>query len=340
MIRFITFFTNFIKQGLIPIALVGGLIGCETVVDIDLPQEPPRLVVNHVMRVEDFSARFIQVTQSQSVLDNTDIQPVSGARVTLEEENGCFTILTDDCTTTFEERQTLGVYSISRDVFGFPSAGRTYTLRVEKESFASIVATTRIPEPTKIQQLTYDTTHISATTASSSQANFGVNKVGITLDDPAGERNCYAIRITGQKQAEECDTTGNCVLSADKALAFYPIMKSNDPAIVNSNYALQGTNTQVYGNPILFSDDLFDGEQYTVRIDPDITFIGDSLRRELIVELRTITQEQYDYTYNKLLQQSLREIPHGEPVLVPGNIQGGYGIFAGYSVDEATIDFR
>jgi hypothetical protein len=53
-----------------------------------------------------------------------------------------------------------------------------------------------------------------------------------------------------------------------------------------------------------------------------------------------MTQEQYDYEYYSWLQQSLREVPYSEPVLVPGNIVGGFGIFAGYSVDGASIDFR
>ncbi|MGB3849958.1 MAG: DUF4249 family protein [Tunicatimonas sp.] len=58
------------------------------------------------------------------------------------------------------------------------------------------------------------------------------------------------------------------------------------------------------------------------------------------VEPITITQEQYDYEYHSWLQQSLQEVPYSEPVLVPGNVKGGYGIFAGYSVDGVSIDFQ
>ena len=344
MMRSITFFTNFIKRGLIPTALVGWLVGCETVVDIDLPQEPPRLVVNHTIEVGPFGVNLrdlIRVAQSQSVLDNSDVLPVSGAVVTMQEEGECTMLPKDneDCTVVFEETNLSlcpGCYSQSFSTHLSP--GRTYTLRIEKEGFESVTATTHIPEPTKIQQLDYDTTVVLPPAVS--QRSFSVNELKITLDDPAGERNYYAIRVQATRRREECDSVGNCVLSNSSSSLFYVDMSSDNPAIVSSNYGLQGSTTQIYGTVIPFNDDLFDGERYTIGVTTDVFFYGDSLRPNLNVELITMTQEQYDYTYNSWLQQSLQEIPYSEPVLVPGIIQGGYGIFAGYSVDEATIDFR
>ena len=116
-------------------------------------------------------------------------------------------------------------------------------------------------------------------------------------------------------------------------------INSDDPAIVGSNYGLQPGNSRIYGEVLPFSDDLFNGKTYTLRINPNAYFYGDSLRRELTIRLKTISEEQYAYTYASWLQNAYEDIPYTEPVLVPGNVKNGYGIFTGYSFDEVSIKF-
>ena len=309
------------------------------VVDLELPEEPPRLVINYIVEVDGGSrSDIVRVSQSQSVLDNTDISLVSGALVTMVEDDEC-TMLREEnegCVVTFEERARLGDYYQTVPTRMLP--GKTYTLRVEKEGFEPIVATTLAPEPTEILRIDYDTTVVSPPVVS--QKSFSVNEVRITLNDPIEERNYYAVKMRANRRQEKCDSVGNCVLSNNSFRRFGVDMSSDDPAIVSSNYALQGSTTRIYGNCLPFNDELFNGEEYTVRINPDIFFYGDSLSPYLEVELITITEEQYNYEYQSWLQLSLREVPNSEPVLVSGNVQGGYGIFAGYSMDRAFARFR
>ncbi len=57
---------------------------CETVVDVDIPNAPPRLVVEAYLQAD--SAVAVSLTQSQSILTNRELSFVSGATVTLLED--------------------------------------------------------------------------------------------------------------------------------------------------------------------------------------------------------------------------------------------------------------
>lgn len=312
---------------------LGGLTACEMFVDVEIPEEPPRLVVNYVMGVDEPFAGLFGLTKSQSVLKNEDIQRVTGATVTLREESNCSKFFEDlpECTMVFEEGVP-GLYS-SRSGLE-PLAGQTYTLQIEKDGFKPIEATTTIPYPVKIKEVAFDTVSLPPT--SSSARNTRISEIRLTFDDPLKEHNYYEVEVEGLKAKVECDSVGNCELSSSSFSGVRMLMNSQDPAVVNSNYELQGLG-RIYGRVLPFNDELFDGETYTLHFDPNAYFYGDSLYRSLTIRLKSVTEEQYEYTYASWLQRTARENRYAEPVLVPNNIKNGYGIFAGYSVDEARI---
>ena len=314
--------------------VTGSLAACEMFVDVEVPEEPPRLVVNHVMGVDEPFAGFIRLTEDQSVLNPADFEVVSGATVTLREAGAC-TMLPEegaDCMITLEENK-----SIPRNYSAQirPSAGQTYTLQIEKEGFDPVEATTTIPYPVEIKSIAYDT--ISLPPTGSSARNTQISEIRLTFDDPAGEYNYYELEVEGQKAKVECDSVGSCDFSPTNSSRVYMWMNSSDPAIVNSNYGLQSGGSRVYGEILPFNDELFDGQTYTLRFDPNAYFYGDSLRRTLTIRLKSVTEEQYEYTYAKWLQRTARENRYAEPVPVPNNIKNGYGLFAGYSVDITHI---
>ncbi len=59
----------------------------------------------------------------------------------------------------------------------------------------------------------------------------------------------------------------------------------------------------------------------------------DSLRLELWAFSPTYYQYQVDYTE----QEALGQDPFAQPVNVPGNVRGGYGIWGGYQVKSITL---
>ena len=55
------------------------------------------------------------------------------------------------------------------------------------------------------------------------------------------------------------------------------------------------------------------------------------------VVLRTTTEEYYNYHYTRDLQASVESNPFAQPVQVFDNIEGGLGVFAGYSQVEKEV---
>ena len=60
----------------------------------------------------------------------------------------------------------------------------------------------------------------------------------------------------------------------------------------------------------------------------------------LHVLLRTTTEEYYNYNYTRDLQASVESNPFAQPVQVFDNIEGGLGIFAGYSQTEKEVTIK
>ena len=61
---------------------------------------------------------------------------------------------------------------------------------------------------------------------------------------------------------------------------------------------------------------------------------------ELFALLRTTTEEYYNYHYTRDLQASVENNPFAQPVLVFDNIDGGLGVFAGYSQTEKEVTIK
>ena len=56
--------------------------------------------------------------------------------------------------------------------------------------------------------------------------------------------------------------------------------------------------------------------------------------------LRNTTEEYYDYNYTRDLQISVENNPFAQPVQVFDNIEGGLGVFAGYSQVEKEVTIK
>ena len=77
-------------QRLLPSAtFISALMSCEMVVDVDLPEEPPRLAVKYVSAVDAPYRSAIALTQSQPAIINTEAQRVTDAKITIHEEGDC-----------------------------------------------------------------------------------------------------------------------------------------------------------------------------------------------------------------------------------------------------------
>ena len=92
---------------------------------------------------------------------------------------------------------------------------------------------------------------------------------------------------------------------------------------------------------VFFSDVLFNGN--TQLIKGDFTIPKDLTIKKLTLKLRAVTKEYYTYSTtlgNHLNSQTGDDIfGYIEPIDMYSNIEGGYGIFAGYSeVEQVLVD--
>ena len=306
---------------------------CETIVDVDIPNEPPRLVANAFLQAD--SAVVVELTQSQSILINADLKSVRGATVSLLEEA--------QPVATLEESQTPGIYFSTFT----PSVGKTYTLRVSKDGFESVEAITFIAPPVPIQSIEMDTSvfinsYLNFEDSLIIDRNVVVDEVRLSLDDPTNERNYYEVsmyRYIIQLQPRYDDE--NNFIDNDTVRYFSPIyLRSDDPAIAGGESDPLEGDSEVYGIALLFNDDLFDGRQYSLRFRPEQYGFYNDQEPQLYVVLRTINEAQYRYLRSVDLQYENEGNPFAEPVQVYTNVQNGFGIVAGSSANQVVVDLE
>ncbi|MEM9832571.1 MAG: DUF4249 domain-containing protein [Bacteroidota bacterium] len=318
-----------------------GFSSCETVVDVDVPREAPRLVVNSFIGVDAPVAATI--SQSKFVLSNERLREVSGAEVTLLED--------DQIVATLEE--TIPDSDIITTPPGFyttefvPSAGREYTIRVSKSGFESVEATAFIPPPIPIANLRYDTITAIYEEFDDSTGNFttvqrpSLNQVWLGIDDPGDEENFYEVLVQRYSTSYnfEQDDDGNFIIT-DTFRILVPVpLVSDDPVVDDNDDFFEGDNEVITSGVFLFSDEIFNGRLYTFNFRAGQTFgFGQEEESEYFITLRTLSEAQYRYLLSVGLQEETEGNPFAEPVPVFNNIQGGYGIFVGYSADMDTVD--
>lgn len=118
---------------------------------------------------------------------------------------------------------------------------------------------------------------------------------------------------------------------------------STDPVLVSTGLL------DYYSESIVFTDELFDGEQTSIKANywiqtGEMPLIGEGPEYGyiLFVSLRSISESYYNYIRKQIIYQYSLEsniftgLP--DPVHMYSNITGGYGIFAGYSSDNKTIN--
>lgn len=149
------------------------LAGCEDVIDIDLNEGDPRIVIEAEINNQSNSQQ-IRISRTVSFSDTKPYEPVSGARVMVADDRGRQRELAES---------EPGVYTT--DQFrGIP--GRTYTLQVVVDE-TSYTAQSVMPEIVPIDSV-----------SSSSGEFLGVSRkaLHVHFQDPASEQNFFRYRMS------------------------------------------------------------------------------------------------------------------------------------------------
>ncbi|MCB9503892.1 MAG: DUF4249 domain-containing protein [Deferribacteres bacterium] len=114
--------------------------GCETIVDVDLPEYNPMLVVNCAFSPDyEWSVR---VNHSIGVLDTSAIEPIKNATVEIASDDGQRLLLS---------RNDNGYYY--NPALPYPEANKTYTVHVSAPGYTDVSASSAIPIATQIDSI-------------------------------------------------------------------------------------------------------------------------------------------------------------------------------------------
>jgi Domain of unknown function (DUF4249) len=282
------------------------MYSCQKEVKLKLPEPEKKLVVNSLFSPD--SVFKVRVSALQGMFDNSSLE-INNAEVKLFTNS----IFSGNLASVGK-----GVYTSSSVI---PMLGNEYKLIVTAPNYPVATATGVMPSKKVL---------IEKTTRKDS---VGVDEDGdyyseatVIFTDPIGEKNYYELRVVF------VDTS-----------SFFPYTYSsifgNDPVIENEN--------DLGYDPInfLFSDNLINGVTYSLKFNYYPPHYGESgsagkYYRTMAIQFNSISEEYYKYK-KKLLRhfatQNSSVFEPSEPAQMYSNIEGGYGIFAGYCGVTDTI---
>lgn len=313
---------------------------CETVVEVDIPRESPKIVVNSF--IQPGNPVRVLLSQSQFVLSNRSLRNLPGAAVRLLEDGSPVATLEE---LELENDGTVVIDDLSQTVYFTdftPTVGREYTIQVDKAGFDPVEATTFIKSAVPIQDLQYDTTVYEYsyfdgnTTIIQKQIN--LSDVQLSITDPGAENNYYEITVAQyvtQYRGAYNEEDGTYTIT-DTVTVLAPMYLNSDDPIVNEGDFFTGDD-RYYGSSLIFPDEIFNGKSYTVRFNVETYSYSEEPVKEYIVFLRSLDEAQYLYIRSTDLQSDTEGNPFAEPVPVYNNIENGYGIFASSSSDTVNI---
>lgn len=285
-----------------------------------LNNETAKVVVNGFLSPQD-TVLAIKLTRSQTVLGDSVGTVVYGDDI----PNATVTVSTGDRSVQLTYSARLGYYRAS--VSQFPIvAGQTYRLVVQTPSGYRAESSCSIPGPVAIETVALDST------ADTRLNRFGARRFYTTIRwrDPVGIPNFYQLRGLFQ-------FVGNCTTCPEYA--------SGAPRLITTTTRFDAgsvgltTDAEVDGSLILSPRAYLTGWRNYVN-NPDGSF--PTLFKTANIRMDLLNVEQTYYRYQNAIQRQSQTggNPFAEPVLIPSNIQGGLGCFAGYNQSSITARLK
>ena len=295
----------------VPIALFVIVIlvqSCTKIIEIDIPANEPRLVVNSLFT--DGHRFKVHLSNTASAFDYTT--PVV--------EDGLIRLFCND-----EEIDTLifnnGYYYSNINA----EQGEKYSLIVSAPGMESVSSEDIIPEKTLIESYEHRDSIMM------DDNNHPVMQFEIRFTDKPGP-NFYELSIIAQYYVAGFQYR-------------HPVWYNyiSDPTLVSTGLLDYSPES------LVFTDKLFDGKETTIKANysiqtGEIPLVngGPEYSYLLFVSFRSVSESYYNYIRKQIIYQYSLEsniftgLP--DPVHMYSNITGGYGIFAGYSSDNKTIN--
>lgn len=286
---------KYIKSLIIIISVAVLAMSCEKIIDIDIPDNEKKIVVNSVFCPD--SLIWVNVSKSLNILDDQNVKFIENAKVQLFEDGEAV-----------EDLLYFGG-GFYRSMSFRPVHGKTYQVLVSSEGLTSVNAENEVPTPVHF---------ISIDTSSSRFNDMDVVECKMRINDPANEANYYLLSVRRLFRYMDYDSTFISEIISPLWL------ESNDPVV---------EEWIDYGSGLLFSDDMIDGKNYDFSFMLYMWDLADSETdsAKVYFNLFSISKDYYLYAKSYQMNRISAGNPFAEPVQVYSNVNNGIGVFAGYS---------
>ena len=278
-------------------------LSCEKEVKIDLPYEGDKIVVNSFIMKD--SLIYARLTNSSQISNRNYFPVPAGAKIDLYEND------------VFKETTTVkNIYG--REYFVSSSkaiAGKKYTLKATATGLDNAEGSDTIP-----QKASFAPVEFKQTTSGNNEKA----KLVITINDPAGQKNYYRLRLYGADTNRSA--TGPRFIIDKYDFYYFKVdnLASNNDFDIFGDYDYR----QIY-----FTDDKFDGRNVSLTVN--LNYFPSSISY-IAPELVHLSRDSYRYLQSRDNQFNNEDNPFTEAVVVYNNIKGGYGIVGGMA-DSITV---
>ncbi|MEL7119409.1 MAG: DUF4249 domain-containing protein [Bacteroidota bacterium] len=289
---------------------------CERPLDLQIEEPDAQLVV--ISNFTNDENIKVVVSKTLSILDESEMTFIEDARVSLYEEENLIQELIREKNSTQVPVYTTSNFNAKTNV--------TYTIMVEVEGFAPVMAESSIPDKVAIQSLEVTNYYVERYPSGEEDHRYNLT---LGFMDPEELMNYYHLQLfhkIGTFSVTENDT----------------VLQNNEMRSVRFANSVDNNFTLAhFDGGIMFEDIPFDGKfvSYTfpieLRLRPDEEIVG-----KLLVELRSLSEQYYRYQRSLSLQQQNPGVPFAEPVVLYNNVVNGQGIFAGYNPALDSISIR
>lgn len=162
------FFSSKIKAALAAVVALAGLSSCEKVIDVKLGETDKKVVIDAVLTNEAGDCA-VKISSTRNFSDNNDFAGIGGAQVSIKDEAGNSTVLTESST---------GIYTHGT-LTGDPGKKYTLTVTVNGETFT---AASTMP-----QQTLLDSIYVKTQKFFDEDETFA----NVVFRDPGGVKNYY-----------------------------------------------------------------------------------------------------------------------------------------------------
>lgn len=281
---------------------------CTKIIEIDIAPHESRVVVNSLFT--DGNRFRVHLSKTASAFDYS----------TPTVEDGLVRLFCND-----EEIETLifnnGYYYSNIEA----EQGEKYSLLVSVPGMGDVSSEDSIPEKTMIES------YVHRDSVMMDDNNHPVMQFEIRFTDKPGP-NFYELSIIAQYYVAGFQNR-------------HPVWFNyiSDPVLVSTGLL------DYYPESLVFTDELIEGKETTIKANysiqtGEIPLVngGPEYSYLLFVSFRSISESYYNYIRKQIIYQYSLEsniftgLP--DPVHMYSNITGGYGIFAGYSSDNKTIN--